>query len=165
MPPTYMSSFYSLVLSSDGDQLCLRDPPDRITSLLPFPLSPEDGDRASLWNVVILFKNWTMDNVQINKIQKCNMPVILSFTNRYPQWFVGFPIKVLCALRVSLPISRFKRFVGYVVSIEKTKIQTQFLSERFKWKSHLWGLDRRIILKCILHKWSVAVCTELNWWV
>jgi hypothetical protein len=32
-------------------------------------LSPEDGDRASLWNVVILL-NWTMDNVRINKIQE-----------------------------------------------------------------------------------------------
>jgi hypothetical protein len=39
---------------------------------LPFALSllsPEDGDRASVWNVVILL-NWTMDNVRINKIQK-----------------------------------------------------------------------------------------------
>jgi hypothetical protein len=37
---------------------------------LPFPfLSPEDGDRASLWNI-FYFKTGTMDNVQRNKIQK-----------------------------------------------------------------------------------------------
>lgn len=54
------------------------------------------------------------------------MPVILSFTNRYPQWFVSFPIKILCALRVSLPVSHFKRFVGYVASIEKNKNANKF---------------------------------------
>jgi hypothetical protein len=67
-----ITTFQRLALSpSSGDQL--GSPPS-----CPFLLSPEDGDRASLWNVVILL-NCTMDNVQINKMQKCNAPSSISF--------------------------------------------------------------------------------------
>jgi hypothetical protein len=53
---------------------------------------------AGGWNVVILL-NWTMDNVQINKIQKCNTPSSISFryimTAFFLIWFGNYEIYTL----------------------------------------------------------------------